>query len=269
MPIRPPIQIWKNLRELSRWCQATTATPDADSITSDMLQAASVTNAKLRDSAATSVIGRAAASAGTPTDISATTNGHVLQRLAGILQFAVLNASNVAFTPTGGISATFVDTALAELDSEKLATASYTAADVLAKLLTVDGAGSGLDADLLDGQSSAYYLNASNINAGTLDDARIPSGIARDAEVTAAIAAHVAAADPHPGYPLAASPETISGAWAFSLPPVMPTYTVATLPSAATYARGLIYVSDETGGAVIAFSDGSNWRRVTDRAVVA
>lgn len=30
------------------------------------------------------------------------------------------------------------------------------------------GAGSGLDADLLDGQEGSYYLNATNINAGTL-----------------------------------------------------------------------------------------------------
>lgn len=48
-----------------------------------------------------------------------------------------------------------------------------------------------------------------------------------------------------------------------------PSYTVATVPSAATYPRGVIYVSDEVGGAVLAFSDGTNWRRVTDRAVVA
>jgi hypothetical protein len=39
----------------------------------------------------------------------------------------------------------------------KLASASYTAADVLSKLLTVDGSGSGLDADLLDGNSSAAF----------------------------------------------------------------------------------------------------------------
>lgn len=45
-------------------------------------------------------------------------------------------------------------------------------------------------------------------------------------------------------------------------------YTVGTLPSAATAAQ-LIYVSDETGGAVPAFSDGTNWRRVTDRNIVA
>jgi hypothetical protein len=46
-------------------------------------------------------------------------------------------------------------------------------------------------------------------------------------------------------------------------------YTVATLPAAATYPRGVIYVSNETGGATLAFSDGTNWRRVQDRAVVS
>lgn len=35
-------------------------------------------------------------------------------------------------------------------------------ADILAKLLTVDGAGSNLDADLLDGQHGAYYLDLSH-----------------------------------------------------------------------------------------------------------
>jgi hypothetical protein len=45
-------------------------------------------------------------------------------------------------------------------------------------------------------------------------------------------------------------------------------YTVATLPSAAAAAR-LIYVADESGGAAVAFSDGTNWRRVTDRVVVS
>ncbi|MDE3821800.1 hypothetical protein I7F13_05060 [Sinorhizobium meliloti] len=41
-----------------------------------------------------------------------------------------------------------------------------------------DGSGSGLDADLLDGQDSTYYRNASNINAGTLADARLPTSMA-------------------------------------------------------------------------------------------
>lgn len=45
-------------------------------------------------------------------------------------------------------------------------------------------------------------------------------------------------------------------------------YTVATLPSASPAGRWA-YVSDETGGAVMAFSDGTDWRRCTDRAVVS
>ena len=47
----------------------------------------------------------------------------------------------------------------------KLDSTSYTAADVLAKLLTVDGAGSGLDADRLDGLTSATANTVSTIVA--------------------------------------------------------------------------------------------------------
>jgi len=49
-----------------------------------------------------------------------------------------------------------------------LPAASYTASDVLTKLKTVDGAGSGLDADLLDGNSSAYFRINIYDSAGTL-----------------------------------------------------------------------------------------------------
>lgn len=45
-------------------------------------------------------------------------------------------------------------------------------------------------------------------------------------------------------------------------------FAVANLPSATTPGQ-IIYVSDETGGATLAFSDGTNWRRVQDRAVVS
>jgi hypothetical protein len=49
----------------------------------------------------------------------------------------------------------------------------------------------------------------------------------------------------------------------------LPEVTVTTLPDPATNKRKLIYVSNETGGAQPAFSDGTNWRRLTDRAVVS
>lgn len=48
----------------------------------------------------------------------------------------------------------------------------------------------------------------------------------------------------------------------------LPIYAKADLP-VATPAGQLLYVSDDVGGAVPAFSDGTNWRRVTDRAVIS
>jgi hypothetical protein len=45
-------------------------------------------------------------------------------------------------------------------------------------------------------------------------------------------------------------------------------HTLANLPSGAVEGQ-MIYVADEAGGAVPAFFDGSDWRRVTDRAVVS
>jgi hypothetical protein len=53
----------------------------------------------------------------------------------------------------------------AQIDA-KLASTSYTAADVLTKLLTVDGTGSGLDADLLDGHDSTYFHVANADSTG-------------------------------------------------------------------------------------------------------
>lgn len=50
---------------------------------------------------------------------------------------------------------------------ESGATADQTAAEILTAIKTVDGAGSGLDADLLDGQDGSYYYPASNPNGYT------------------------------------------------------------------------------------------------------
>jgi len=49
----------------------------------------------------------------------------------------------------------------------------------------------------------------------------------------------------------------------------LPVYTVGTLPTVTNRTGQMIYVSDEAGGAVPAFCDGTNWRRVTDRAIVS
>jgi hypothetical protein len=50
----------------------------------------------------------------------------------------------------------------------------------------------------------------------------------------------------------------------------VPTYTVSTAPSAASIAGSLVYVSDgAAGSAILAFSDGTNWKRSDTGATIA
>jgi len=81
---------------------------------------------------------------------------------------AVVDAAPAALDTLNELAAALGDdenfaTTVSASIGTKLNSSAYTAADVLAKMLTVDGAGSGLDADKLDGQSGAYYLNWTNV----------------------------------------------------------------------------------------------------------
>ena len=49
------------------------------------------------------------------------------------------------------------------------------------------GTGSGMDADKLDAQEGSYYRNATNINAGTIAEARLPFRMNQDVETTDAV----------------------------------------------------------------------------------
>ena len=52
---------------------------------------------------------------------------------------------------------------------------------------------------------------------------------------------------------------------------VLPTYTVSTAPSAATAGAGtIVYVSNGAAGtAILAFSDGTNWKRSDTGATIS
>lgn len=89
-------------------------------------------------------------------------------------------AAKITNTPAGNISATTVQAALNELDTEKVSTATYTASDVLTKIKTVDGSGSGLDADLLDGLSSASFQRSGRLMLSVLDYGATGDGVTDD-----------------------------------------------------------------------------------------
>lgn len=71
-------------------------------ISEDSLEAKAVTYAKIQDTVATSVLGRASASLGVVAPILATADGHVLQRVSGALVFASIAT---AILPTSGATA--------------------------------------------------------------------------------------------------------------------------------------------------------------------
>jgi hypothetical protein len=50
----------------------------------------------------------------------------------------------------------------------------------------------------------------------------------------------------------------------------VPTYTVATAPSAASIAGSVVYVTDgAAGSAILAFSDGTDWKRSDTGATIS
>lgn len=67
--------------------------------------------------------------------------------------------------------------------SQYLLGSAYTAADVLAKVLTVDGSGSGLDADLLDGISSASFARVDAVSNFTAAPTIFSNSIRHDGNI--------------------------------------------------------------------------------------
>jgi microcystin-dependent protein len=80
--------------------------PEAGSVGTSNLADNSVTDAKLRDSVGTSVIGRSANSTGDPADIAASNDGDVLRRSGTALRFGLLTDSNFATANKDGVAAT-------------------------------------------------------------------------------------------------------------------------------------------------------------------
>ena len=75
--------------------------------------------------------------------------------------------------------------------------------EIMPMVLSNDGAGSGLDADTLDGQDSGDFAptdhlhSGADITSGTVAEAYVDDQIARDAEVAASISSHAGDPDAH------------------------------------------------------------------------
>lgn len=158
---------------------------------------ASVTNEKLRTSQARSVIGRSDIVSGVPSDIvAAVADGVLVNDATTGLEFTKLLPENVVQASLGdnfnkivsinsigsvdvGRNLVFKDDATTTTQT-LLGTKTGDASNLFINGFKIyhtnnDGGGSGLDADLLDGQQGSFYTNISNQTTGTLSDALLPA----------------------------------------------------------------------------------------------
>lgn len=113
--------------------------------------------------------------------LTESSTGSLLNLSGSAVVYVTAAATDIQQPPAEGA---FVDGDKTKLDGIEVgATADQTASEILTAIKTVDGSGSGLDADLLDGQQGSYYYPASNpdgytTNTGTVTSvaATVPSG---------------------------------------------------------------------------------------------
>ena len=139
------------------WAQVATAGIADDAVTTAKIADDAITQALIADDAvgsaqiATGAVGTDALAA---TSVSAGTFGSATH--VGVFTVDADGRLTSASSTAIAIPQSAVTNLTTDLAS-KLDSSSYTAADVLTKIKTVDGTGSELDADLLDGQEGAYY----------------------------------------------------------------------------------------------------------------
>jgi hypothetical protein len=113
---------------------------------------------------------------------------------------------------------------------------------------------------LLGYESGTFLILSGDMTDG--DDRMLLSGDMTDGDDTLALSGDMGSAGWFNTNNLTITSIIVSSSIEF------PSFTVAGVPSAAVEGK-LIYVSNEAGGATMAFSDGTNWRRVQDRAIIS
>lgn len=95
MPLRAPQVFPNDQRSWDQWARSVPVVPDASSVTTVTVEDKAITNAKLRDSQPTSIIGRTTNTLGAPGDIVAGADDRFLVRRSGALSFGTIADSDI------------------------------------------------------------------------------------------------------------------------------------------------------------------------------
>lgn len=225
-----------------------------------------VTDAKLRDSTALSVIGRASNSSGDPADIVAASDGQTLRRNGTAIGFGALDLSN------------------ANAISGDLPFANLTQGSARSVLAVVGAATADFASLAAAADDTVLSRTAGSLSFGQLTVGMFPAAVVTYAKiqnvsatnrVLGRITAGAGVAEELTPNNLNTILSAATSAFTPAAPPVLPNFVVASLPSAVTSGSGaLAFVTDATltaitglglppigGGAnkVPVYSDGTNW----------
>jgi hypothetical protein len=133
MPLRAPQVYPDNQRSFDQWTRQVQVTPDDGSVTTVTVADKAITDAKLRDSQPTSVIGRTTNTAGPPADIVAGADDRFLVRRAGALAFGTIGDTDIPATLARDTEVTAGDAAVtaAFQAADTAITTAYIAADTV------------------------------------------------------------------------------------------------------------------------------------------
>lgn len=95
MPLRAPQVYPGDQRSFDQWTRTVPVVPDNGSVTTVVVADKAITDAKLRDSVGTSVVGRLQGTPGQPGDITASTDDTFLARRSGVLTYTTLADTDI------------------------------------------------------------------------------------------------------------------------------------------------------------------------------
>lgn len=191
--------------------------------------------------------------------LQAGANGPYISGASVIAQFAAVNSADINGLTTvrlGGSN----DLTLRRRAAANLMLGAADAASPVAQTLSVQSA-TGTNSSA---SAAVFSIDGSQgTGTGAGGDVRIrvaPNGSTGSTQNTLTEALRVRATDLAT---VCAGPIEAGG------PINLKSYIANALPTASLYPGGFIYVTSASGGNIPAFSDGTNWRRVDDRAIVA
>src|SRR6266581_5579427 len=167
MPLRAPQVYPGDQRSFDQWTRQVAVTPDNNSVTTVTVADKAITNAKLRDSAPASVVGRLQNTPGQPADVVASADDTFLARRSGVLTFTGLADTDIPGTIARDAEVTAAINTFAALPDPFAQYYNQTRGDARYMLLPLTGTATYDPPSLVDGAGATTTVTVTGAALGS------------------------------------------------------------------------------------------------------